>query len=86
VPLVAIALFTVAPIHGEGQPLSAIEVRERLYGSRRPSLDGLKMRREKNPRRCARECADHPPQRGAPLGEARADCPLEAAASTGLTL
>jgi hypothetical protein len=42
VPLVAIALFTVAPIHGEGQPLSAIEVRERLYGSRRPSLDGLK--------------------------------------------
>jgi hypothetical protein len=45
VPLVAIALSTVAPIHGEARPLSAIEVRERLYGSRRPSLDGLKMRR-----------------------------------------
>jgi hypothetical protein len=55
VPLVAIALFTVAPIHGEGQPLSAIEVRERLYGSRRPSLDGLKMRREEKPASlCAR--------------------------------
>jgi len=45
VPLVAIALSPVAPIHGEDQPLSSIEVRERLYGSRRPSLDGLKMRR-----------------------------------------
>ena len=45
VPLVAIALSTVAPIHGEDHPLSAVEVRERLYGSRRPSLEGLMIRR-----------------------------------------
>jgi hypothetical protein len=44
VPLVAIALSTVAPIVGEEGPLGAAQLRERLYG-RPPALDGLKMRR-----------------------------------------
>lgn len=45
VPLVAIALSTVAPIHGENGALMSAQVRARLYGSRRPSLDGLSIRR-----------------------------------------
>jgi len=44
VPLVAIALSTVAPILGETGPLSAPEVRERLY-AKPPVLHGLAMRR-----------------------------------------
>ncbi|HZM37376.1 MAG TPA: hypothetical protein VFC18_23155 [Burkholderiales bacterium] len=45
VPLVAIALSTIAPIHADSGPLSSAEVRERLYGKRRPDLDGLAIRR-----------------------------------------
>ena len=46
VPLVAIALSTVAPIYGDSAgALSHAAVRERLYKERRPSLEGLTIRR-----------------------------------------
>lgn len=45
VPLVAIALSTIAPIHAESGPLSASALRDMLYAKRRPNVDGLRIRR-----------------------------------------
>ena len=45
VPLVAIALSTIAPIHAEHGPLSSAALRDTLYRERRPNVDGLKIRR-----------------------------------------
>lgn len=45
VPLVAIALSTIAPIHGVDGPLGNAELRELLYRDRRPDLARLRIRR-----------------------------------------
>jgi hypothetical protein len=45
VPLVAIALSTVAPIHADNGPVGAAALRALLYGERRPNLDNLSIRR-----------------------------------------
>jgi hypothetical protein len=45
VPLVAIALSTIAPIHGADGPLSAAALRELLYRDKRPDLARLLIRR-----------------------------------------
>lgn len=45
VPLVAIALSTVASIHGGNGPLGPAELREILYGERRAELASLRIRR-----------------------------------------
>ena len=45
VPLVAIALSTIAPIHAENGPLSSAALRDALYKERRPNVDGLMIRR-----------------------------------------
>jgi hypothetical protein len=45
VPLVAIALSTVAPIHADHGPVGDAALRVLLYGERRPNLDGLSIRR-----------------------------------------
>jgi len=44
VPLVAIALSTIAPIHAEDGPLGSAALRDALYRDR-PNVDGLKIRR-----------------------------------------
>jgi hypothetical protein len=44
-PLVVIALSTIAPIHADSGPLSAAALRELLYKNRHPNVDGLRIRR-----------------------------------------
>lgn len=45
VPLVAIALSTIAPIHAEDGPLGSAALRDALYKEKRPNVDGLMIRR-----------------------------------------